>query len=97
MLPKNYGSHSEWDQTFDAVYDASCMQNAKFNIGHLAPGLAEMVNPILKTVLMHPNTTFADLYEEIAGCIKAMEGHELPPNCSTLVFALRDNGSALTE
>ena len=90
-------SYLEWDQTFDAVYDASCMMNARFNIGHLVPGLAGMTNSIIKTVLMHPNTTFADLYEEMAGCIKTMDGHELPKGCSSLVFALRDNGSALTE
>lgn len=70
------------------------MMNVKFHVGHLAPGLPDMVNPITKTSLMHPDTTFADMYEEIAGCLKVMEGRVLADDCSTLVFALRDNGSS---
>ena len=88
--------HLEWDQTFDAVFDSSCMMSAKFHIGHLAPGLT-MIDTITKTSIMHPDTKFSDLYEEIAGCIKTMEGRDVSTDCSTLVFALRDNGSTLTE
>ena len=71
------------------------MINTKFHIGHLAPGLADMIDPITKTILMHPNSTFADMYEEIASAIKIMEGRSIAEGCSTLVFALRDNGTAL--
>ena len=72
----------------------SCMWNTKFHIGHLAPGLTGMTNPITKTMVMHPDTTFSDMYEEIAACIKTMEGRALADDASTLVFAIRDNGSA---
>ena len=89
--------HLEWDQTFDAVYDASCMLNAKFHIGHLTPGVPDMVDCIIKPALIHPDTKFSDLYQEIAGSIKLMDGRELTTDCSTLIFALRDNGSTLTE
>ena len=86
-----------WDQTFDAVYDASCMMNTKFHIGHLASGMAGMVNKITKSILMHPDTKFSDLYEEIAACVKTMEGQTIADGCSSLVFALRDNGTASSE
>ena len=72
----------------------SCMWNVKFHIGHLAPGIPDLTNPITKCMVMHPDTTFSDMYEEIAGCIKTMEGRALADDASTLVFAIRDNGSA---
>ena len=72
----------------------SCMWNIKFHIGHLAPGIPDLINPITKCMVMHPDTSFSDMYEEIAGCIKTMEGRTIADDASTLVFAIRDNGSA---
>ena len=73
------------------------MLNTKVHVGFLAPGLSEAANSITKTLIMHPETRFSDLYDEMAGAIKIMDGRPSMDGCSTLVFSLRDNGSALTK
>ena len=73
------------------------MMPAKFHVGYLAPGVSEMIDPITKLGVIHPDTTFESFFYELSAMVKTMEGRQLKPQCSTLVFALRDNGAALTE
>ena len=87
----------DWEQTFDFTFDMTNMIPAKFHIGYLAPGLATMVEPITKLGVIHPETKFDSFFYELTALVKTMEGKPLKPECSTLVFALRDNGAALTE
>ena len=73
------------------------MMPAKFHVGYLAPGVSNMIDPITKLGVIHPETKFHNFFHELTAMVKLMEGKPLKPNCSTIVFALRDNGAALTE
>ena len=87
----------DYEPVFNVICELADNYNIIARIGHIAPGLADMVNPITKLLNMNPEATFAHLYAEVAGLLKMMKGRELSLDNSTLVFAIRDSGSALTE
>ena len=87
----------DYEPVFDAIYDLSDDYNIKVHFGHISTGMPGLINPITKILVMNPEATVDQLYQQIAGTLKIMEGRELSLDNSTLVFAIRDNGSALTE
>ena len=79
------------------MHDLSKKLNIKINTGHLAPGIPDLVDEIVQDFTLDPDATFLDFYKHVSALLKVMVGKELDLKASSLVFALKDNGSNLTE